>query len=324
MYQYSKPIRSELRKVKMEGCKKKEMKKAILIIILAGFVLSCDKVKNPLQNPDAISNCTFNPQIIKTDSTSAGINHRKVLVEDYTGHTCGNCPRAAEDAEAIANKYGDSVVVIAVHAGTQFSPPYLPKFPEDFRTSAGTDWDNFFGFSGAGLPKGSVNRAQTPYPQPRNAWDGLVNTALNWAQSAKIEITSWLDTNSMFLKADVKTTFLKNWANTTKLIVVVAEDSIIARQKDYAPPASATVENGDEIPDYIFMHVLRGSINGSWGEEIKSGPASINDVVRKSYSCYQINPWNNEKKRLKNMSLVAIVFDDVTKEVLQVDKLKIK
>ncbi|MBK7666291.1 MAG: Omp28-related outer membrane protein [Sphingobacteriaceae bacterium] len=300
------------------------MKKIGLILGIVMLVLSCDKVKNPLQNPDAITNCTVSPHFVKTDSNTTKVNHRIVLVEDYTGHTCGNCPRAAEEAENIQNKYGDSVVVLAIHAGTQFSPPKLPDFPEDFRTSVGTDWDGFFGFSAAGLPKGSVNRDQTPFPQPRNAWDGLVSTALNWAPSAKLELTTWLDTSAMLMRVDVKTTFITSWSNTTKLVVVMSEDSIIARQKDYAPPVGSTVENGDEIPDYLFMHMLRGSINGSWGEEIKNGPSAIGDVVRKSYNCYEVKPWNSEKKRLKNMSVVAILFDESTREILQVDKLKIK
>jgi hypothetical protein len=213
---------------------------------------------------------------------------------------------------------------MAVHAGNQFSPPKLPDFPEDFRTSAGTDWDVFFGFSGAGLPKGSVNWAQTPFPQPRTTWDGHVNTLLNAPQSAKIELTTRLDTTAMLLRVDVKTTYLKNWTNTTKLIVVMTEDSIIARQKDYAPPVGSTVENGDEIPDYVFMHMMRGSLNGSWGEQLKSGPAALGEVVRKTYNCYEIKPWNNLKKNLKHMSVVAIVYDEVTKEVLQAGKLKIK
>ncbi len=303
------------------------MKKIGLILAISAVILSCDKVKNPIQNPDAIADCIINPHHVKTDSNSSKVNHRIVLVEDYTGHTCGNCPRAAEDAESIQAKYGDSVVILAIHAGTQFSPPKLPDFPEDFRTTTGSDWDTYFGFSAAGLPKGAVNRAQTPIPQPRSTWDGLVNTILNSAQSAKIELTTRLDTNNMLMKVDVKTTFLKNWVNAVNLCVVLSEDSIIARQKDYNPPVGVTVENGDERPDYEFLHMMRGSVNGSWGEELKSG-AVIGDVVRKSYNCYEVKPWpvvpGNPKKNLKNMSVVAIVFDAVTKEVLQVDKLKIK
>jgi hypothetical protein len=199
----------------------------------------------------------------------------------------------------------------------------LPDFPEDFRTATGSDWDTYFGFSAAGLPKGSVNRAQTPVPQPRSTWDGLVNTILNTPQSAKIELTTTLDTVEMRLKIEAKTTFLSNWANTTKLCVVISEDSIVARQKDYNPPVGSVVENGDERPDYEFMHMMRGSVNGSWGDELKTG-AVTGDVIRKTFNCYLIKPWNNEKKRLKNMSVVAIVFDGVTREVLQVDKLKIK
>lgn len=304
------------------------MKNSIVIIALSILIFTaCDKVKNPNQNPNAITSCTFNPQITKTDSNTAKVNHRIVMVEDYTGHTCGNCPRAAEECTLIANTFKDSVVIIAVHAGNQYSPPVAPDFPEDFRTAAGTEWDVTFGFSQAGLPKGAVNRT-VPVIQGKNAWKGLVDNLLNAPQSAKIELTTRLDTVTMFLKVDVKTTFLKTWPNDVNLVVVMTEDSIVARQKDYFPPAGVIVENSDERPEYEFEHMMRGAVNSAFGTTIKTGPIAVNDVVRNSFSCHQVTPWPivpaNPKRNYRHMSVVAFVYDKVTNEILQADQLKIK
>lgn len=307
------------------------MKRFIPVLFsMAILFASCDKVKNPIEDPKAFEPpadpACVTPHVVKTNSVV--MNFRKVLLEDYTGHTCGNCPRAAENATTIVNMFGDSVVVIAVHAGTQFSPPFPPDYPEDFRTAVGTDWDNFLGMSAAGLPKGCVNRSQIPYPQPRTTWSVTVGNLLNNPQDAKMLVTTTLDTNKMLMNVDVKTTFLKAFPSTTlNLCVVVTEDSIVGPQKDYAPPPGATVVNGDERPDYEFEHMLRGSVNGSWGSFLISNPV-INDTISKSYTCYQLSPWpvipSKPKYNLKHTTVVVFIYNTANKEIIQVEKVKIK
>lgn len=301
------------------------MKKILVVIVSILIFLGCDKVKNPIQNPNAVTGCTVTPHVVKTNSLT--MNCKKVIVEDYTGHTCGNCPRAAEDAETIMNLYKDSVIVIAVHAGTTFAPPFPPDYPDDFRTSVGTDWDGFLGMSAAGLPKGGVNRAQTPYAQPRTTWSSYVNTLLDGPQQAKMLLTTTLDTAKMLLNVSVKTTFLSALNYNVNLCVVITEDSIVGSQKDYSPPPTALVINGDERPDYRFNHMLRGAVNGSWGELVKSSPVA-NDTITKNYSCFTLNPWpvaaGNPKKNLMNTSVVAFLFNATTKEIIQAEKVKIK
>ncbi len=300
------------------------MKKLAVILVLSLVVFaSCDKVKNPV----IPKKCNLS-QIHVVDSNSSTLDVRKVLVQDYTGHTCGNCPRAAEDLESIIAANPGKVVGMAIHAGTQFAPPKLPDFPEDFRTTAGSQWDVEFGMSAAGLPKGTVNwspPATQPYAQPRTAWAGQVNTQLAAAQKAKVFLKISLDTVQMAFGVDAKVTMLTSTNYDVRLILAVTEDSIIARQKDYAPPVGATVENGDEIPDYVFMHVLRSDVNGTWGELIKEGPVSSGLQVTKTY-CANVNPWKGLRKNLKHCSVVAILYtkdagSGAVKEVLQAEKL---
>lgn len=295
------------------------------VLLVASVILAftaCDKVKQPL----IIKECKYETAHV-TKSNVTTNSFKKVLLEDYTGHTCGNCPRAAETATTMLAKYKDSLVVIAIHAGTQFAPPVLPDYPEDFRTDAGTQWDSYFGMSAAGLPKGSVNRAQKPFPQPRTTWDALANSLLDGPQQAKILMTSSLDTVNLALNLEVKTTFLTNLNDSASLCVVVLEDSIIGPQKDYSPPSGVTVVNGDERPDYVFNHTLRGAVNGAWGDLLVAKPITANTEVVKTY-CHNLDPWgdNIQEKRhkLKETVLVAIVYNSITRKVIQVEKLHIK
>lgn len=301
-----------------------QMKKITLLLILVITTIACDKVKNPGGNNGSttggttggVITCTLNTPVVKTNTAISGF--RKVLVEDYTGHTCGNCPRAAEKIEAILTQYQDSVVAIAIHAGTQFSPPVPPKYPDDFRTEAGSDWDTYFGISAAGLPKGMVNRATTPYPKAYNSWPALVETNLHKPQSVKMDITTYFDVAAKLLNVSVKTTYISAFTNNTKLCLVITEDSIVGSQKDYNPPGGVTVVDGDRRPDYVFEHTMRGAINSSWGELVKIS-AAANDTITKSYTCRPVNCNNT-----KHASLVAFIYDDATKEILQAEKVKLR
>lgn len=299
------------------------MEKVIGLIILFFAFVSCDKVKNPRIE----KKCDFS-SIHLVDSNTSVINVRKVLVQDYTGHTCGNCPRAAEDLETIIAANPGKIVGMAVHAGLQFSPPKLPGFPEDFRTTAGSQWDTYFSMSTISLPKGTINWAQTPYSQSRSTWAGHVATQLSSPQKAKLFMKTSVDTVAMAVKVETKVTLLQATNNDVKMVIVLTEDSIIARQKDYTPPVGATVENLDEIPNYVFMHVLRGDINGTWGEVLKTGPVAAGTEIS-SVNCGNLYPWGNLKKNLKNMSVVAIVYtrdagSGSIREVLQVEKIHLK
>ena len=41
---------------------------------------------------------------------------RAVLIEDYTGQYCVNCPRATEEIERLVEEYGDTTVIaVAIH-----------------------------------------------------------------------------------------------------------------------------------------------------------------------------------------------------------------
>ena len=91
------------------------------------------------------------------------------------------------------------------------------------------------------------------------------------------------------------------------------EDSIIGPQRDY-------LLSPDLVPNYVFMHMLRGSLNGSWGVTAKNTPIAVNDSMNVSYDNYAI-PSNFKDK---NMYLVAFVYDELDKTIIQVEKLKLK
>ena len=149
------------------------MKKLLLfsILITAGF-FSFYRVKNPIPVDAANYDITLYPGNYATSynyptfgsNSNTNIN---VLIEDYTGHQCGNCPTAAVIGKNIETANPTRVFTISEHAGTggisQYQrwhtpdEPEYPKYSRDFTNDAGISYAT--SLSGLpGNPYGLVNR----------------------------------------------------------------------------------------------------------------------------------------------------------------------
>jgi hypothetical protein len=120
----------------------KNFKILFLFFALVIFFSACEKITPPYKESKGGGN----------DTTGVLKN---VLLEDYTGHTCVNCPTAAVIAHDLKNLYGDRLIVMAVHAG-YFADPHPGIFENDYRTQAGNEWNTFFGFQN--YPSGLIDR----------------------------------------------------------------------------------------------------------------------------------------------------------------------
>ena len=122
---------------------------SLLSIFVANANLPCDSI-NP--SNDCCCYSTFNC----FEETSNIV--QKVLIEDFTGHKCQNCPEAAEELHILQDSYENQVIGIAIHAGFFAEPnsAVAPFLTTDFRTEKGTEIHDFFGANA--YPVGMVNR----------------------------------------------------------------------------------------------------------------------------------------------------------------------
>lgn len=274
------------------------MKKLILnsiLILLSGLILcGCDFVHdaNPPANPSGGGN--NNPSII----------YRKALVEDYTGHKCGNCPKAADTLTFLEEKYPGQIVPLAVHAG--FYAYTNAQYPTNFQTPEGDAYDLTFGNSLDGNPNGLVNRTDfkagsTVFIKKYPAWENAVVPIIAQPANFQIKINNTFNTSTNQLSTNVTVKSLGVNTGTYKLTVLLTEDSVVAEQLDYriAPPAP------QKIPNYVFNHVLRSAINNTWGDAVFTGGAALNDSVVKSYPNISINSTYRPEK----CHVVAFIYD---------------
>ncbi|MEC9209091.1 MAG: Omp28-related outer membrane protein [Bacteroidota bacterium] len=285
------------------------MKKHITLLSMVLAITSCDIIDGPYI----------------TDSDSYINPDKKVLIEDFTGHLCPNCPAAARELDAIHDIYGDQIIGMAIHVSKSFARPYhvsqAPSFQYDFRTNWGDNWDAFYGISSAGLPKGMVNRIgyqNESHKLGKDEWASSVANELKKDVDFKISIDA--DTNTITISSQLENALINNF----NLAVCLTESNIINWQKD----------GQDNVEDYQHNHVLRTVIydnklssqaNFQTGEVIEN----IFEISLSELEQYNIDYSNNTAElgngnsgnwNANNMFVIAYIYNTNTKEIVQVEE----
>lgn len=222
---------------------------------------------------------------------ATGINHeRKVLVEEFTGQFCPNCPLGHEALKAIKSQYGDNVVIVSIHAGDMASdiPGYGLKTPDGDKYAAMWGVQQY--------PSAVVNRSTAAMPD-RSQWQGAVlkNGLLPpevyikadaRIANGKLTVTSTLTARSERVNANVN--------------ICITESGISAFQQD----------GEDIIMDYEHNHVYRASISDA--------AAMIpTDGMNVEVKDYDLDPsWNTD-----NLHVVEFVYN--ANGVLQAEEVKV-
>lgn len=221
---------------------------------------------------------------------------RAVLIEDYTGQECINCPNGTNAINSIVETYGEkNVIAVGIHSG-----PLASKGKTSLATEIGDEyykhWDSQ---SKLGQPWALINRATAPN-EDYNTWASYVGALISKKAALSLSVNNIYDATSRKLTIDVKA-FGTDGNTIGKLQVWLIEDGIVAKQK---------MPNGKINKEYVHNHVFRDVANGTWGEDVtvKEG-----ETTEKQYDYTLPEKWNAEK-----VSVVAFVYDN--NEVQQVTK----
>lgn len=270
-----------------------------VLLALLFLVLACDIIEEPyMTGPDG--------------NGQTGEVVRKVLLEEFTGHQCPNCPAGAQEAADLKAFFGDQLVIVSIHAGF-FARTTAPHFIADYRTAAGNDINSYFGISAN--PVGMVNRKEFSGNRIQNpsAWGGAISQILEQDPQAGIEISLSYDMMSRQLNVAIKTTALENIEGPLYLAAFLLEDNIMSPQQTNDPQYPNGIQD-----NYYHMHVLRTDINGAWGEELSDDGASTDQVFMKNYSLVLDTGWKETF-----CSVVAFVYSGTNMEVIQAEEKKL-
>ena len=275
----------------------KIIKSAIISALIIITFSACDQIKPPYEQ-------NYTEPI---DTTT-----KNVLVEEYTGYRCGNCPAAAEESHKIKAKYGDKVVVIAIHVG-QLAVP-VPPHKYEFRTSIGNTLDEYYRIGAVlGTPNGLIDR--TAYNSnlvlDYHTWEAALLTRMTERAKMTIDfVNADFNTGDNSISTKLKIKFIDKGLPKYNLAVYIVEDSIVKYQIDYrkSPP---------DIPDYVHNNTLRGALTDAWGAPISDNEITAGTEIEKDFS-YDVPAdidW-----RMNWVRLVAVLTNSETKEVLQVSE----
>jgi len=238
---------------------------------------------------------------------------RMILLEDYTGHKCVNCPLATINAHDLEKLYKDQVFVVAVHATYFATPDPSGDFTADYRTEAGTEWSNFYKIESA--PNGMVNRTffsgKNIYMSPK-LWGGAIQAAVELHKAAIMTMKNSFNESTRTLTTSIDTRFLLQLQGTFNLVACILEDSLISPQQNKDTLAGTV----PIIHDYVFMDMLRGTMNGIWGEQLTTS-VDLSKVYNKLYSYQFPANWISE-----HCWVLAFIYSEDNKEIYHVIKTK--
>ena len=227
----------------------------ILSLFFAGLFLfaSCDKIK-----PDQDGNYVVFGGATGTwyDSHLELPATQRAIVEKYTGVRCTNCPAADVVINTALNKYGESLLAVAIHSG-RFGEPLNGE--QDLRTTEGTVWFDYFGITAQ--PSALVNRAHSGSSwdlfTPTSGFDDRIDAIVNNSAKVAVKVVSHHHAGNSY-SADIYIDYKEDLTEPQTITLVVIEDSIFTTQRG----------QGEEFDHYAQNHVLRQTITNEWGMDV--------------------------------------------------------
>lgn len=225
---------------------------------------------------------------------------KNILLEEFTGINCGNCPDGHLMAKTLQRSHPDNVYIVAIHSG-HYAEPSGEELP-DFRIDAGEELDSRFEAYKSGYPCGMINR---------RIFDGETLRVINrgqWTKSAKeirledalvnLLLTSSFDasTNLISIQVEGYCTTDINSELTPMLNVLWTQSNI----KGYQNGGGAGFE-------YNHMHMLRGYITPTSGEAIDNFKKGM--FFEKTYTFTLPSEIKGTEVKPEDIEIIAFVSD---------------
>ena len=258
------------------------MKKLFPICVMSALVMllmGCDKI-----------------DIDNIHKPYSGNNGSKtVLIKDFTGVRCVNCPEAAETAHELQHQLGLRTCKTR------------QKMSGGFRTEEGTLWYN----NNAANPLFSVDHVALTEGNTLNVsqLDSPVAEALAEPQIFDIAVENTYDEATRQVR--VKNTFSATSDADGKFYATVCllEDSIVGRQD---------VPGGIDTA-YVFRNVFRGTLNGAEGMMVSNGSLYVNDEFTSTFSMAIDSAYNVDQ-----CYIMTYLYDYETGKIIQTAMEKVK
>jgi len=185
---------------------------------------------------------------------------RAVLIEEFTGEWCGWCPTGMMELENLKEKYGDTLIIVAVHTS-------------DIMEAASADgmmdaWASF-------APSALINRGYDTILQAQifstEEWDQIIAREINNPAPCDIHLAYSFNETTREITATVSATFTQNYIGDGRLNLYIVEDNVIGEsQSNYLSGNPDFINTPfynlpEHIDNFSHQHVLREMVGESYG-----------------------------------------------------------
>lgn len=226
--------------------------------------------------------------MLGAQSVSTEIQKKAVLLEEYTGVGCGNCPDGAAMAATIKQAGGDRFYIISIHEGhyAETEPDYRTEWGAALLEQAGD----------IGFPQGSLDRVQyegSTMNANRGSWTKRAKALMQEEAEVNLHMEASVDAQSREMNIKVEYCYPETFADEFHLLnIALLQNHVIGRQNGA----------GDS---YSHEHMLRDLITGQWGDTLSA--LQPGQVYVKEYTYAVPEKVGEIEVDIRNIELVAFV-----------------
>lgn len=211
---------------------------------------------------------------------------RVVLLEDYTGQRCNNCPKGTEIIDSLlASENSESLIAVAIHSGP-LGKTANQKSLLSLATETGNEYFDRW-MTGQGQPVGQINRHGAVGYQN---WTSQVQKEMQKETFVDMLLSAGISEDQIHIHVEEMS---RKGSFIGKVQVWVLEDSIVDSQ---------VMSDGTVNRNYVHNHVFRTAANGTWGEDVIIGEGM---KAEQAMTVPLDAKWN-----VGHLSVVAFAYND--------------
>ncbi|MCH8904272.1 MAG: Omp28-related outer membrane protein [Bacteroidetes bacterium] len=196
---------------------------------------------------------------------------RIVLLEEFTGVKCVNCPTAHAKSEEIIGNSSGRAIGVAIHSGV-FAVKYSGISQHDFKINEGEAIEAMIN-DNIGYPYGMVNRKGFPVDVTYGLtlWETLVDDELLIGTDVNMYLTSSVVNNNLTVRVELH--YIKDITEDNYISVMILEDGIIDPQLGF----------GGVDTFYVHNNVLRDMLTPFNGFKIQHSQVAGRIIIQEFF-----------------------------------------
>lgn len=278
----------------------------ISLLAIAAITISCKGPVNnePQQGNDDTTDVTSDSIVV---NVSHEVSNKNVLIEEFTGVACPNCPAGHKVVSDICAEFPGRIFPINIHCTDYANNTYTTKYGNNIAALSEL----------TGVPSAAINRhlfsGKSAIAVGRGDFKKCSQQIMNEKAPLNIAAKAVIDKTTRHMSVAVRMYYTENSAKAkNKINIAILQDNVYGQQSNMN-------DNPDQVVNgkYRHMHMLRDLILGQWGKESSPTTQGTDIYQRYEYDIPEkLGSPNAIKAVLEDLKVVVFVTESNNKEVL--------